>query len=153
LVQNTRDRFDVFTFVFQQPERSQNMPIDPDSPLIELVRQTKRYSLCEVARGQFEVIDNRYLLDHLLRFPELRPTTKDFIEGDIDSLLEPLSSGPTLSTADNAMRQWLESSIIVVDPKGENPAYAVVYEGAVVFCGPLDQVEYFLLQALNHWVQ
>jgi hypothetical protein len=32
------------------------------SRLLELVRQTKRYSICEAQPGQFDVIDNRYLL-------------------------------------------------------------------------------------------
>jgi hypothetical protein len=46
------------------------------SRLLELVRRTKRYSLREVEPGKFEVIDDRYLLNRLLQFPELRPTTK-----------------------------------------------------------------------------
>ena len=35
--------------------------------LLELVRRTKRYSICEVEPGQFEVSDECYLLDRLLR--------------------------------------------------------------------------------------
>jgi len=33
------------------------------SRLLELVRQTKRYSICEIKTDQFEVIDDRYLLN------------------------------------------------------------------------------------------
>jgi hypothetical protein len=116
--------------------------------LLELVRRTKRYSICEVQPGQFELIDNRYLLDHLLLFPELRPTTIDLIEIGFDDF----SDGPTLSEDDDTMRCWLELTVEMLDPKGENAAYTTAYEGACVFRGTFRQVEYFLLAALDHRV-
>ena len=67
--------------------------------LLELARQTKRYSIRERQPGQLEVIDERHLLDRLLRLPELRPTTRDLVE-IFDEGLEGLSSGPTLTLHD-----------------------------------------------------
>ena len=121
--------------------------------LFELVRETKRYNICERDPGQFEIIDERYLLDHLLRVPELRPTTNDLIEIEFDEALEALSSGPTLTHADVGMLCWLTTTVEVLDPKGENTAFNAAYEGAVVFSGTLDQVKYILLAALNHRMQ
>jgi hypothetical protein len=133
------------------------MPLERETPafsrLLELVRQTTRYSICEVEPGQFEVIDNRYLLDHLLRFPELRPTTNDWIEIEFDEALEALSSGPTLSLDDHAMLGWLTTTVEVLDPTEKNAAYVGAYAGAVVLRGTFRQVEYFLLAALSHRVQ
>ena len=109
--------------------------------------------ICEVEVGQFEVIDDRYLLDHLLRFPELRPTTNDLVEIDFDDLLEQLSSRPTLSTADRGMLAWLTMTVEILDPKVANAAHIAAYDGACVLRGTSRQVEYFLRAALNHRVQ
>jgi len=125
------------------------------SELLELVRRTKRYDICERQLGEFEVIDNRYLLDRLLQFPELRPTTNDLIQIQIefDEDLEALSSGPTLSPDDDAMLGCLMNTVEGLDPNGENTAYNAAYKGAVLFTGTVDQVEGFMVAALNHRVQ
>ena len=129
------------------------MPIDLDSPLLELVRRTKRYSICEVEPGMFEVIDDRCLLDLLLWVPELRPTTNDLVQIQFDEALEALSSGPTLTLDDEALLGWLTTTVEVLDPKGENSAFNTVYDAAVLFRGTFDQVEYFMRAALDHRVQ
>jgi hypothetical protein len=123
------------------------------SRLLELVRQTKRYGICERQPGQFEVIDERYLLDRLLRMPELRPTTNDWIEIEFDEALEALSSGPTLTLGDVGMLAWLTTTVEVLDPNGENSAFNAAFAAAVLFRGTLDQVEYFMRAALDHRVQ
>ncbi len=123
------------------------------SRLLELVRQTKRYSICEIKVDQFEVIDDRYLLNRLLQFPELRPTTNDSIQIEFDEALEALSPGPTVTLDDTAMLDWLMTTVEVLDPKGQNTAFNVAYEGAVVVRGTFRQAEYFILAALNHRVQ
>jgi hypothetical protein len=117
--------------------------------LLELVRKTKRYSICEVEQGRFEVIDNRCLLDHLLLFPELRPTTIDLLEIGFNDF----SDGPTLSEDDHRMLWWLEETVEMLDPKGENTAYTTAYDDAYVLRGTFEEVEYFMLAALNHRVQ
>jgi hypothetical protein len=123
--------------------------------LLELVRRTKRYGICERQPGEFEVIDNRYLLDRLLQFPQLRPTTNDLVQIQIefDEDLEALSSGPTLSPDDDAMLGCLMNTVEGLDPNGENTAYNAAYKGAVLFTGTVDQVEGFMVAALNHRVQ
>jgi hypothetical protein len=125
------------------------------SPLFELARQTKRYGIFERQPGEFEVIDNRYLLDHLLQFPELRPTANDLLQIQIefDEDLEALSSGPTLSPDDDAMLGCLMNTVEGLDPNGENTAYNAAYKGAVLFTGTVDQVEDFMVAAVNHRVQ
>ena len=121
--------------------------------MLELVRRTKRYGICERQPGKFEVVDDRYLLDCLLRLPELRPTTNDIVEIEFDELLQELSAGPTLTQDDVGMLAWLMTTVEVLDPNGENAAFNAAYERAVLFSGTLDQVEYFMLAALNHRVQ
>lgn len=125
------------------------------SPLLELARQTKRYGICERQPGEFEVFDNRYLLHGLLQFPELRPTTNDLIETQIefDEDLQALSSGPTLSPDDDAMLGYLMNVVEGLDPNGENTAYNAAYKGAVLVTGTMEQVEHFMVAALNHRVQ
>jgi hypothetical protein len=66
--------------------------------LCALADRTKRYSICEVEPGLFEVIDDRYLLDHLLQFPELHPRVDD-LDIEFDEAVDALSSGPTLNAA------------------------------------------------------
>jgi hypothetical protein len=129
--------------------------------LLELARQTARYSICECKPSEYEVIDERYLLDSLLLIPELRPRTNDWIEVEFDEALETLSSGPTLTLDDVGVLAWLTTTVEVLDPTGENAILNGAYEGAVnaayeraiLFRGTLDQVEYFLLAALDHRVQ
>ena len=124
-----------------------------DSPLLELVRQTKRYSICRLEGDQFELIDDRCWLDHLLRLPDLRPMTNDSIQIEFEEALEELSPGPTLSEADRSMLAWLTTTVEVLDPKGENTAYNAAYAGACVLRGTSRQIEHFLLAALHHRVQ
>lgn len=123
------------------------MPIDFDS-LLALARRTKRYSICDSQPGEFEVIDERYLLDHLLKLPELRPTTKV----EFDKALKALSPGPTLSLEDDAVLAWLETMVAALDPNGENGAYLAAYKGALLFAGTVEQVEDFMTAALNYRV-
>jgi hypothetical protein len=158
-VSHDHDRFDVSTFA-SQPQRSRTMPIEVErnslwhSPLFELARQTKRYGICKFESGRFEVIDQRYLLDHLLRLlPELRPMTNDSIQIEFDEALEELSPGPTLSEADSSMLDWLMTTVEMLDPNGENTVYNAAYKGAVLFSGTVDQVEDFMVAAVNHRVQ
>jgi hypothetical protein len=120
------------------------------SRLVELACKTKRFAICERGSGQFEVIDNRHLLDQLLRLPELRPKTNDWIELEFDEALESLSSGPTLTNDDVGMLAWLTTTVEVLDPEGESVAFNAAYEGAIAFRGTPEQVEYILLAALNH---
>ena len=127
------------------------MPIDFDS-LLALARRTKRYSICDSQPGEFEVIDNRYLLDHLLKLPELRPTTNDLNQVEFDKALKALSPGPTLSLEDDAVLAWLETTVAAFDLKGENTAYKAAYMGALLFTGTVEQVEDFMNAALNHRV-
>lgn len=115
-------------------------------------RKTKRYSLCEVGPDQFDVIDDRYLLDHLLRLPVLRPATNDLIQIQFEEALEALSSGSTMTVDDRAMLAWLTSTVEELDPKGENTAFNAAYDRAVVFRGTVDQVEYFMRAVLDHRV-
>ena len=65
--------------------------------LCELARQTKRYRICDVEPGRFEVIDDRYRLDQLLLLPELWPMKYDLDRIAFDDLLEKLSDGPTMN--------------------------------------------------------
>jgi hypothetical protein len=125
------------------------------SPLLELARQTKRYGICERQLGEFEVIDNRYLLDRLLQFPELRPKANDLLQIQIefDEDLAALSSGPTLTLDDDAMLGCLMNTVEGLDPNGENTAYNAAYKGAIVFTGTVDQVNDFMVAAVNHRVQ
>jgi hypothetical protein len=116
------------------------------------VRKTRRYSLCEVGQDQFDVMDDRYLLDQLLRLPELRPTTNDLMQIEFEEALESLSSGPTLTVDDRAMLGWLTSTVEELDPKGENTAFDAAYDRAVVFRGTIDEVEYFIRAVLDHRV-
>ena len=120
------------------------------SRLLELARQTKRYSICVLEPDQFEVFDDRYLLDQLLRFSELRPTTNDWLQIEFDEAVDELSSGPMLSEADEGMLAWLLTTVEVLDPKCENTAFKAAYQRAVIFRGTLGQVEYFLHAALDH---
>jgi len=121
--------------------------------LLELVRLTKRYSICEVEAGHLEVTDDRCLLDHLLQFSELRPTTNDLLEIDFEETLEQLSPGPTLSRADHTMLAFLTMQVEVLDPEAENTAYIAAYDRACVLRGTFRQVEHFLMAALDHRVQ
>jgi hypothetical protein len=122
--------------------------------LSDLARKTKRYAICERDSNRFEVIDQRHLLDHLLRLPELRPRTNDLVELEFDEALDTLSSGPPTLTEDDAgMLAWLTTTVEVLDPEGENAAFDAAYEGAVVFSGAPEQVEYILLAALEHRLQ
>jgi hypothetical protein len=122
------------------------------SRLLELVRQTTRYSISVIAPDQVEVIDERYLLDRLLRFPALRPTTSGL--GQLfDDALETLSPGPTVTLDDRGTLDWLMASIEELDPRGKNIALNAACQGAVVLRGTYQQAEYFLLAALNHRVQ
>jgi hypothetical protein len=122
------------------------MPSEDKSRLLELVRRTRRYSICEYQPGQFEIMDDRYLLDQLLRFPELRWV--EFDEG-----LKALSPGPTLNQDDEAMLSGLMVNVELNDPNVENTAYVAAYAGACAARGTFRQVEYFLLAALDHRVQ
>jgi hypothetical protein len=124
-----------------------------DSPLLELVRQTKRYAICEVEPGIFEVIDNRYLLDQLLRIPDLRPPSNNWLKIEFDEALEALSCGPTLTLADTGMLACLEVTTQILDPEGKNRAFNAPHEAAVVLKGNLEQVEYFIRAALDYRVQ
>jgi hypothetical protein len=125
-----------------------------DSPLFELARQTKRYGIWIPEPGQYGVIDERYLLDHLLRLlPELRPMTNDFIQIEFDEALSELSPGPTLSEADSSMLGWLMTTVEMLDPNGENTAYNAAYAGACVLRATSHQIESFLLAALDHRVE
>jgi hypothetical protein len=145
----------VFVSIFApQQKEDRTMPIDFDS-LLALARRTKRYSICDSQPGEFEVIDDRYLLDRLLQFPELRPTTNDLIHIQIEfaDYLQALSSGPTLSLGDSVMLGYLMMTVEGLDPNGENTAYNAAYKGAVFFSGTVKQVEDFLNAALNHRVQ
>jgi hypothetical protein len=121
--------------------------------LCELARQTKRYSICDVEPGRFEVIDNRYRVDHLLQFPELWPTKYNLDRVEFDELLEALSEGPTMNLHDFLMLDWLLMRADELDPKGQNTAFNAAEEGAIVVRGTFRQAEYFLLAALNHRVQ
>jgi hypothetical protein len=124
-----------------------------DSPFLALVRQTKRYSICEVEPGMFEVIDQRYLLDQLLGIPELRPTSNDWVQIEFDEALEALSSGPTLTLDDIGMLAWLEVTTDILDPEGKNSAFNAPYRSAVVLKGTFEQVEHFIRAALDHRVR
>jgi hypothetical protein len=139
-------------FFAPQQKGNRTMPIDFDSPLLALVRRTKRYSICERQPGDFEVIDNRYLLDYLLKLPELRPTTND-LQVEFDEALKALGPGPTLSLEDNAMLEWLETTVGALDPNGKNTAYDAAYKGALLFAGTVGQVEDFMNAALDHRLQ
>ena len=132
-----------FRFENEQRERSPE-----SSRLLELVRLTRRYSICEVEPGLFEVIDDRYLLDHLLQFPELHPRIDD-LDIEFDEAMDALSSGPTLNTDDRAMLGGLMTMVEVLDKNEENAAYIAAYAGAVVLRGTLREAEYFLLAALR----
>jgi hypothetical protein len=123
------------------------------SRLLELVRLTKRYSICEREPGQFEVIDDRYLLDRLLSLPELRPTTNDLVQIIFDEALEELSSGPALSKSDMGVLAWLTTTVEILDPHAENTAVNAAYDHAVIFRGSFDQVQYFMVAVLSHRVQ
>jgi hypothetical protein len=146
----------VFGSIFaRQQKGDRTMPTDFDS-LRALARRTNRYSLCDSQPGEFDVVDERYLLDHLLRLPELRPTTKV----EFDKALKALSPGPTLSPEDYAVLAWLETMVAGLDPNRENGAYLAAYRGALLFAGTVEQVEDFMNAALNHrvhpaphWVQ
>ena len=121
--------------------------------LLELVRRTKRYGICECQPGQFEVMDERYLLDRLRRMPVLRPVKYDSTQIEFDEGLEAVSEGPGLTEDDREMLGWLMSSVEMLDPNSKNAAFNAAYEGAVLFRGTLDQVEYFMRAALDHRVQ
>lgn len=126
------------------------MPLDFNSPLLVLVRQTKRYTICEIQPGIFNLCDGRCVLEQLLQFPELRPAGDHPERNEFDMLLLSLSPGPSMTREDVAMRAWLEHAVWEIDPKGENAAYAAAWERADVFTGTRDQVEYVLMAALNH---
>jgi hypothetical protein len=115
-------------------------------------RAGQRYSICESQPGKFEVIDNRYLLDHLLKLPELRPTKNDLNQVKFDEALKALSPGPTLSLEDDAMLAWLETTVAAVDPNCENTAYKAAYMGALLFTGTVEEAEDFMNAALNYRV-
>jgi hypothetical protein len=126
------------------------------SRLLELVRQTNRYDICEVEPGHYEVRDNRYLLDQLLRLPELRPGTDNLLESHLDELLGELSSGPALDICDIQMLTWLLIKVQMVAPETQNPTYDIydgIYDSACVLRGTFQEVEYFLRSALDHRVQ
>jgi hypothetical protein len=139
-------------FFAPQQKEDRTMPIDFDS-LLALARRTKRYSICDSQPGEFEVIDNRYLLDHLLKLPELRPTTNDLNHVEFEAALKALSPGPTLSLEDDAMLAWLETTVAALDTNCENTAYKAAYMGALLFTGTVEQVEDFMNAALNHRLQ
>ena len=121
--------------------------------LAELARQTRRYSIREVKPGQFKVIDDRYRLDYLLQFHELRPTKYDLDRIEFDELLEALSDGPKMNLRDVLMLDWLVIRADELDPKGQNTALMAGEERAVVVRGTFHQAEYFLTAALNHRIQ
>ena len=120
--------------------------------LLDLARRTKRYGIWERQPGQFEVIDERYLLDCLLQLSELRPTTNDLLQIEFEEALEALSSGPTLTLDDTALLGWLTTTVEVLDPDGENRAFNGAYAAAAIFGGTHDKVERFLLAALDQRV-
>ena len=120
--------------------------------LLELVRRTKRYSICEVEPGRFEVSDERYLLDRLLRLPELRVPTHDPSQIRFEEALEALSFGATLTSDDQEVLHWLMLTAEALDPEGDNTALNDAYDGAVLFRGTLNEVEYFMRAALDHRV-
>ena len=71
--------------------------------LCDLARRTKRYSICDIGPGLFEISDDRYLLDHLLRYSDLWPATNDRLESHFEKMLEQSSCGPWLSPTDRMM--------------------------------------------------
>jgi hypothetical protein len=126
------------------------------SRLDELAWQTKRYSIREIDPGQFEVMDNRHLLNRLLQFPELRPGTDNLPESQLDELLGQLSPGPTLDLRDMLILGWLMMRVEEIAEETENAscdAYDNTYDDACLLRGTFRQVEYFLLAALDHRVQ
>jgi hypothetical protein len=121
--------------------------------LCDLARRTKRYSICDIGPGLFEISDDRYLLDHLLRYSDLWPATNDPLESDFEKMLEQLSRGPWLSPTDRMMLASLAVRIEGQDPREGNTAYTAALDAACVLRGTCDQVEYFLQAALDHRVQ
>jgi len=117
--------------------------------LLKLVRQTKRYSICEFEPGQARVYDDRRLLDRLLAIPELRPRTGDWIQGEFEKALESLSAGPTLTEDDRGMLAWLSTTVEVIDPECNDSVFNTIYEAAVIFTGTLGQVESFISATLD----
>ena len=84
--------------------------------------------------------------------PELRPTTNDLIQIQFEEALEALSSGSTLSPDDQGVLHWLMMTAEELDPEGNNTALNDAYDGAVLFRGTLEEVEYFMRAALDHRV-
>src|SRR5689334_9741344 len=117
------------------------------SRLLNLVRHTNRYRVCEYETGQFEVRDDRYLLDHLLALSEIRHASGDPVE--FEDLLESLSSGPALTGEDSVMLDWLTAMADAVDPEGQDSVINGIFEGAILFKGDPDKVESFIRDGLE----
>jgi hypothetical protein len=111
----------------------------PDrEPLLKLLRETKRYSICEREPGEFDLYDDRHLLDHLLGVSELRPVAEDRFKIDFEELLESLSAGPALTMDDIGMLCWLTTTVETLNPESSNvtlDAIKAIYEGAIIFRG------------------
>jgi hypothetical protein len=125
----------------------------------ELVGKTERYAICALDPDLIAVIDQRYMLDGPLAWPELRPledcglTDEDCGLTDFEDLLCALSAGPTLNEADESMFAWLEASAGAWDDAGldaDPPDDAVaarhgrLCQNSVVFKGSMAEAERFL---------
>jgi hypothetical protein len=122
-------------------------PGDPGE-LRELVRKTERYAICVLGPDLIEVLDERFLLDGLLAWPELWPPDEDCGLSDFEDLLRQRSLGPTLNEADKDLLIWLGTNAEVTPDDEVAARHGRLCEDSAVFKGSMTEAAQFLRSVL-----
>lgn len=116
--------------------------------LVTIANKTNRYALCECGQGLFEVLDNRRLLDSLVKWQAVLPFDDETGLSDFEKLLAHSGGGPKLNKADEDVLRWLMVNACAHEDEADTFYYGGLCQAATVFEGNEAEVTGFLLGKL-----
>ena len=123
-------------------------PIAVTHRLVKLANKTNRYALCECGQGLFQVLDNRPLLDSLVRWQAVLPFDDQTGISEFEKLLGQQGEGPKLNEADESVLVWLMENAGAHENEADASYYGKLCKAATVFEGNEAEVTDFLMGKL-----